>query len=100
MTLAKVIGNVVSTIKLPIYEGFKILVVQPVTPTGEPKGKTLLALDTVQAGQGDTVLVLQEGNSARLIVGDDMAPMRCVIVGVVDEVDMADHDGRKVWRAM
>ena len=98
MTLAKVIGNVVSTIKLPIYEGFKILVVQPVNPTGEPKGKTLLALDTVQAGEGDTVLVLQEGNSARLIVGDDMAPMRCVIVGVVDEVEIADDSGRKVWR--
>ena len=99
MTLAKVIGSVVSTIKLPIYEGFKILVVQPVSPTGEPKGKALLALDTVQAGEGDTVLVLQEGNSARLIVGDDMAPMRCVIVGVVDEVEIADESGRKVWRA-
>ena len=98
MTLAKVIGNVVSTIKLPIYEGFKILVVQPVNPAGEPKGKTLLALDTVQAGEGDIVLVLQEGNSARLIVGDDMAPMRCVIVGVVDEVEVADESGRRIWR--
>ena len=99
MTLTRVIGNVVSTIKLPIYEGFKILVVQPVDPKGESKGKTLLALDTVQAGEGDVVLVLQEGNSARLIVGDDMAPMRCVIVGIVDEVEVVDDSGRKVWRA-
>ena len=98
MTLAKVIGNVVSTIKLPVYEGFKILIVQPVSPSGEPTGKTLLALDTVQAGEGDVVLVLQEGNSARMIVGDSMAPMRCVIVGIVDEVELTEESGSKVWR--
>jgi len=98
MTLARIIGTVVSTAKLPVYEGHKILVAQPVDPSGAPKGKTVLALDTVQAGEGDVVLVLQEGNSARLIVGDSMAPMRCVVVAVVDEVETTEESGRSLWQ--
>jgi ethanolamine utilization protein EutN len=86
MILGKVIGNVVSTIKLEIYEGYKILVIQPVDPVGSPLGKTVLAIDTVQAGVGDTVLVIDEGNSARVIIDDTMAPVRCVVAGVVDHV--------------
>jgi ethanolamine utilization protein EutN len=98
MTLARIIGTVVSTAKLPVYEGHKILIAQPIGPTGEPGGKAVLALDSVQAGEGDVVLVLQEGNSARLIVDDSMAPMRCIIVGVVDEVEMQSESGSTVWR--
>ncbi len=86
MTLGRVIGNVVSTVKHRVLEGYKILIVQPVDPEGRPAGKTLLALDTVQAGVGDTVLVNDEGNSARLIIGDPMAPVRTLVVGIVDEV--------------
>jgi microcompartment protein CcmK/EutM len=86
MTLARVAGTVVSTVKLKVLEGFKILLVQPVDPEGNEKSGTLLALDSVQAGLGDTVLVLDEGNSSRLIVGDSMAPIRTLIVGIVDEV--------------
>jgi microcompartment protein CcmK/EutM len=86
MTLARVAGTVVSTVKLKVLEGFKILLVQPVDPEGNEKSGTLLALDSVQAGLGDTVLVLDEGNSSRLIVGDSMAPIRTMIVGIVDEV--------------
>ena len=86
MILGRVIGNVVSTVKLAVYVGFKILIIQPVEPDGKPMGKTFLSLDTVQAGNGDTVLVLEEGNSARMIIGDNMAPIRTVIVGIVDEV--------------
>ncbi len=88
MILGKVIGNVVSTMKLSIYSGYKILVVQPVNPEGKPLGKTVLAIDTVQAGLGDTVIVIDEGNSARQIINDPMAPVRCVVSGVVDEVRM------------
>ena len=70
MILGKVIGNVVSTIKLPIYQGYKILIVQPVNNKEEPQGESVLALDTVLAGVGDTVLVIDEGNSSRLIMNN------------------------------
>lgn len=86
MILGKVIGTVVSTIKLDIYKGYKLLIVRPVDPEGKPSGKTVLAIDTVQAGTGDTVLVIDEGNSARVIIDDPSAPVRCVIAGIVDEV--------------
>jgi len=84
MILGKVVGNVVSTIKLPVYQGYKILVVQPVNDKEEPQGESVLALDTVQAGVGDTVLVIDEGNSSRLIMNNSTAPVRTMIVGIVD----------------
>jgi len=62
MILGKVIGNVVSTIKLPVYQEYKILIVQPVNDKEESQGESVLALDTVQAGVGDTVLVIDEGD--------------------------------------
>ena len=84
MILGKIIGNVVSTIKLPVYQGYKILIVQPVNDKEEPQGESVLALDTVQAGVGDTVLVIDEGNSSRLIMNNSTAPVRTMIVGIVD----------------
>jgi ethanolamine utilization protein EutN len=87
MILGKIVGNVVSTVKLEIYEGYKILIVQPVGPDGSFKGSSFLAIDTVQAGPGDTVLVIDEGNSARQIIDDKTAPVRSVIAAVVDEVN-------------
>jgi microcompartment protein CcmK/EutM len=87
MILGKVIGNVVSTIKLPIYQGYKILIVQPVNNNEEPQGESVLALDTVQAGVGDTVLVIDEGNSSRLIMNNSIAPVRTMIVGIVDAIN-------------
>ena len=86
MILGKVIGNVVSTIKLPVYQGYKILIVQPVNDKEEPQGESVLALDTVQAGVGDTVLIIDEGNSSRLIMNNSTAPVRTMIVGIVDAV--------------
>ena len=86
MILGRVIGNVVSTVKHDILRGYKILVVKPVDPEGGTRGNAMLALDTVQAGPGDTVLVIDEGNSVRTIIGDPMAPVRCVVCGVVDDV--------------
>jgi microcompartment protein CcmK/EutM len=87
MILAKITGNVVSTIKATGYESRKILIVQPVDPSGAPKGKSFLAVDTVQAGEGDTVLVLEEGGSARMILDEpDTFTIKAVIVGIVDHI--------------
>ncbi|HVO40249.1 MAG TPA: EutN/CcmL family microcompartment protein [Spirochaetia bacterium] len=91
MTLARVVGNVVSTEKHPQYRGYKILVVQPIGGDGKPKGRSFLALDGVQAGAGDTVLVVDEGGSARSVLGDEEAvTVRTVICGIVDRIDVAE----------
>ena len=87
MILAKVTGNVVATIKAPGYESKKIMIVQPVTPDGKPFGKSFLAVDTVQAGTGDTVLVMEEGGSARWILDEpESFTVKSVIAGIVDEI--------------
>lgn len=86
MVLARVTGTVVSTMKHEVLKGHKILIVQPLNDRLDPAGRSLLAIDTVQAGTGDTVLVLDEGNSARLILDDPTAPVRTVVVGIVDAV--------------
>ena len=86
MRLARVLGTVVSTVKHPEYEGHKILLCQPLTPTGDHLGKQMIALDSVQAGVGDHVLILTEGNGVRQILGGTDLPIRSLIVGIVDEV--------------
>ena len=89
MILGTIIGNVVSTAKEPGYESRKIMIVQPVDPRGEAKGKSFLAVDTVQAGVGDTVLVLEEGGSARMILNEpDTFTIKAVIAGIVDKITM------------
>lgn len=87
MTLGKVVGQVVSTVKHYTYEGEKILMVKPINPNGELKEKILTAIDKVQAGIGDTVLVLKEGNSSRQLMGKDDTPVNTIIVGIVDDID-------------
>ncbi|MDP1623960.1 MAG: EutN/CcmL family microcompartment protein [Bacteroidales bacterium] len=87
MILAKVTGNVVSTIKAVGYESRKVLIVQPIDPDGKASGKSFLAIDTVQAGAGDTVLIMEEGGSARLILDEpDTYTVKAVIAGIVDEI--------------
>jgi ethanolamine utilization protein EutN len=87
MILGKIIGNVVSTVSEPGYESRKILIVQPVDPSGTPKGPSFLAVDTVQAGMGDTVLVLEEGGSARMILGEpETFTIKAIIAGIVDQI--------------
>jgi microcompartment protein CcmK/EutM len=88
MRLCRVKGTVVSTAKHPSYVGQKLLVVQPVDGAGKDQGHSFLAVDRVQAGEGDLVLVNSEGNGARqLFATKEKLPIRSVIVGIVDQVD-------------
>ncbi len=88
MKLCRVLGNVVATAKHPVYRGQTLLVVQPIDEAGRDKGSSFLAVDTVQAGPGDRVLVMSEGNGVRQILQmGKQVPIRSLIVGVVDQVD-------------
>ncbi len=89
MKLARVAGTVVSTINSPVYDDRKLLVCDLLDAEGKPQGGYLIAVDTVGAGTGELVLVLDEGNSARQVVGLADAPIRAIIVGIVDEVQRA-----------
>ncbi|MCK6571482.1 EutN/CcmL family microcompartment protein [Myxococcota bacterium] len=88
MRLARVRGTVVATIKHPAYEGRTLLLCQPLGPDGRPKGDQVVAVDRVQAGEGDLVLILTEGNGVRQLVGPQAGPIRSLVVGIVDEVDL------------
>ena len=89
MTLCRVIGNVVNTVKHPVLTGHKLMVCKPVDPvSGALRGSRVVAVDTVQAGIGDMVLVIDEGNAARKILDDATAPVRTVIAAIVDRVDL------------
>lgn len=94
MVIAKVIGTVVSTIKHPAYQAWKILLVQPMHLPGEKPDDAFIAIDAAHAGVGDTVLVCQEGNSTRQVMGDPNAPVRSSIVGVIDSVSMESEERR------
>lgn len=89
MILGRVIGTVVSTIQHPVLDGRRLLLVQRLGPDGRPAGSSVIAVDSVDAGAGDTVLVIDEGNSARQILGDPKAPLRTIVAGIVDRVDLS-----------
>ncbi|MEI8192184.1 MAG: EutN/CcmL family microcompartment protein [candidate division NC10 bacterium] len=88
MFIAEVVGNVWGTVKHPSLKGRKLLLVRPIDPmTEEPAGEATMALDGgFGAGPGSVVLVVDEGNSARIILGDPKAPVRTVVCGIVDKV--------------
>jgi microcompartment protein CcmK/EutM len=89
MYIGRVSGTVVATIKNELFEGRKLLLVDKLGLGGQPTQKYDIAVDMVQAGAGDLVLVLDEGNSARQIVDrEPLGAIRAVIVGIVDEVDV------------
>jgi len=88
MILARITGNVVSTIHHPIVEGQKLLVAERLDATGQPTGGYIIAMDAIGAGFGETVLILDEGSGARQILGDAEAPVRSMVVGIVDELDV------------
>ena len=88
MYIGKVIGTVVATIKISHLEARKLLLVDQLDLQGQETGYYDIAVDVAQAGPGDTVLVIDEGNGARQILGLDPGAIRAVIVGVVDEVTL------------
>ncbi|HKY03911.1 MAG TPA: EutN/CcmL family microcompartment protein [Blastocatellia bacterium] len=89
MILARVVGNVVATQKNDRYEGGRIMIVQPIDLDGSDLGGEILALDSVDAGVGDTVVVVREGWSASTAsTGQPGAAIDSAIVGVVDAIEI------------
>ena len=95
MKIGRVVGTVVTPVQHPAYDGRRLLAVRPLNPDGsEASDRLFIAVDRAQAGVGDRVLLMAEGSSVRAIVGDDKAPIRCAVVGVIDEIEV---DGRVVF---
>jgi ethanolamine utilization protein EutN len=88
MIIGRVLGEVVATRKHPSHERRKVLLVQPIDPDETPRGEPVLALDAVDAGIGDRVLVVQEGYAAMTAAGRPNSPIDMTIVGVVDAVEV------------
>jgi microcompartment protein CcmK/EutM len=86
--IARVIGDVVASQKVPSHEGRKILVVQPLELDGSDRGEAVLALDAVGAGVGERVLLSTEGFSAMTAVGRPNSPIDAAVIGVIDAVDL------------
>jgi len=90
LIIGRVSGSLNSTINHSFYESKRILIVDKINPDGSDTGDYLIALDTVDAGAGETVLIIDEGNSARQVFGSKDAPVRSVIVGIVDTIDYSN----------
>ncbi|NLI16694.1 MAG: EutN/CcmL family microcompartment protein [candidate division Zixibacteria bacterium] len=91
MIVGKVAGTIYSTIQHPFYDGKKLLIVDKVAPPGIPSDGYLIAIDSVGAGVGEYVLVIDEGNSARQVVDNTTAPLRSIIVGIIDEIVLTEN---------
>ncbi|MEX1296305.1 MAG: EutN/CcmL family microcompartment protein [Candidatus Limnocylindrales bacterium] len=90
MKLGRVVGNVTSTINAVDFEDRTLLLVDLVGPDGTASGGYQIAVDSIGAGAGETVLLLDEGNGARQVLGAPGAPIRTVVIGIVDEVTTDD----------
>ncbi len=89
MYLGKVVGSIVATVKHDSYHNKKIFLVRPMTPDGKLGKSTMVAVDTVGAGEGDVVLIAAEGRSAvEILAFDKRMPLRSVIVGIVDKINL------------
>jgi microcompartment protein CcmK/EutM len=89
MLLARIVWTVVATRKDPRLVSNKLLLARPVDPQGKAEGNYLVAIDTVDAGVGETVLIVS-GSSARMAAGMKDTPVDAAIVGIVDSVDVSD----------
>ncbi len=86
MKIGRVSGTVVSTINAPVFDDRRLLICDLLDETGRDTGGYIIAVDAVDAGFKETVLILDEGNGARQVVGDPSAPIRAVVVGVIDQL--------------
>ncbi|MBN1503919.1 MAG: EutN/CcmL family microcompartment protein [Candidatus Eisenbacteria bacterium] len=98
MFLARVVGKIVATIKHNDLCGKKLLLVRPLDLSLSPTGKPVIAVDSVDAGGGDLVLVSDEGNAAAQVLKMERGPIRTVVVGFVDSVDLAEPEGARLAR--
>jgi ethanolamine utilization protein EutN len=88
MRMCKVLGPLWASVKHPMFAGRKLLVVQPIDETGAAIGASYVAVDHVQAGAGDTVIVMTEGTGVRQILKlGDQVPIRSLVVGIVDAIE-------------
>ena len=90
MMIARVIGEVVATQKHASHEGRKALLVQPLNLDGSDRGDAVVAMDAVDAGVGDRVLLTMEGYSAMTSVDRPESPIDMAVIGVIDRIDLAD----------
>jgi len=87
MLLARIEGNVVATRKHPSFEGWPLLICQPISPAGEPEGAPQVAIDAYGAGLHERVIISSDGSATRAAVGDPKSPARWMVVGIVDELE-------------
>jgi ethanolamine utilization protein EutN len=92
MQICRVVGTVVSTQKNRKLEGAKLLLVQPLTLAGDPRGVALIAIDSVGAGVGERVLVVIEGKAAGDALGRKAAAVDAAVIGIVDSIDYKDAE--------
>ena len=88
MLIARVVGELVSTQKHPSHEGRKLLLVQPLNLDGSNRGDAVVALDAVDAGVGDRVLLATEGFSAMTAVGRPQSPIDMAVIGFIDHIEL------------
>ncbi len=99
MQLGRVIGTVVATRKNDMLHGAKLLIVRPVSPGGEWTGTAILAVDSVGAGVGETVLTVLEGRAAGEALGRRGAPVDAAVIGIVDQLQHDPSTGDRAARS-
>ena len=87
MLLARVEGNLTATRKHPSFEGWRLIICQPISIAGDPEGTPQVAIDSHGAGMHQRVVISSDGAAARKAVGDEKSPVRWLVAGLVDEVE-------------
>lgn len=92
MIIGRVVDQFFATQKHPVFEGHRLLLIQPLTPEGEEQGEEVLAIDGADSGIGDRVLVVLDGWAAMKVLGRFFTPVEAAVIGVVDRVDLFDTE--------